>query len=50
MNAAIIDNEEHREYEQQNYAILWSDEPATSPFQGGEDTWVVALRLTSGGD
>ena len=50
MNAAIIDNEEHSEFEQQNYAMLWSDEPALSPFQGGEDTWVVPLRLTSGGD
>jgi len=28
-----------------NYAILWAENPAVSPYLGGEDVWTVALRL-----
>ena len=28
-----------------NYAILWTENPALSPFHGGEDAWTVELRL-----
>jgi WD40 repeat protein len=28
-----------------NYAILWAENPAVSPFGGGEEVWTVALRL-----
>jgi WD40 repeat protein/tetratricopeptide (TPR) repeat protein len=28
-----------------NYAILWAENPAVSPYGGGEEVWTVALRL-----
>lgn len=45
MNAGIVDNDDDLQFVQEDCAYLWLDEPALSPFFGGEDTWVVALRL-----
>ena len=28
-----------------NYAILWTENPAVSPYMGGEEVWTVELRL-----
>ena len=28
-----------------NYAILWAENPAVSPYNGGEEVWTVDLRL-----
>jgi serine/threonine protein kinase/tetratricopeptide (TPR) repeat protein len=30
---------------QVDYAIFWAEDPAVSPFWGGEDFWTVSLRL-----
>jgi hypothetical protein len=29
-----------------DYAILWTENPSVSPYNGGEDVWTVMLRLT----
>jgi hypothetical protein len=45
MNAGITDNDDYVQFVQENHAFLWADEASLSPFFGGEDTWVVALRF-----
>ncbi|QDV33163.1 tetratricopeptide repeat protein [Tautonia plasticadhaerens] len=44
MNIAITDNDDVTN-RQMSYAILWSEDPALSPYVGGEDTWPVGLHL-----
>jgi hypothetical protein len=46
MNAAIADNDADLVDRVESFTTLWSEEEALSPFFGGEDLWVVELKLT----
>jgi hypothetical protein len=46
MNATIVDNDHFVQLEQENSAVLWTDEPALSPFFGREDMWLIELHLS----
>jgi serine/threonine protein kinase/tetratricopeptide (TPR) repeat protein len=43
-NFGIADYDDARD-EQMDYGILWAEDPALSPYSGGEDFWTVSLRL-----
>jgi tetratricopeptide (TPR) repeat protein len=44
VNFGITDNDDSVN-DQTNYGMFWAEDPALSPYFGGEDFWTVALRL-----
>jgi serine/threonine protein kinase/tetratricopeptide (TPR) repeat protein len=45
-NFGIADYDDaHARDDQLDYGILWAEDPALSPYLGGEDFWTVSLRL-----
>jgi serine/threonine protein kinase/tetratricopeptide (TPR) repeat protein len=45
-NFGIADYDDaHAGSDHLDYGILWAEDPALSPYDGGEDFWTVALRL-----
>ena len=44
VNFGIIDNDAPVS-DQTDYGIFWAEDPALSPYDGGEDFWTVSLRL-----
>ena len=46
VNFAIVDNDNALSgTHQEDYCIFWAEDPALSPYEGGEDFWTVSLRL-----